>query len=101
MLLPIEYESVVDTSVEMDGELGNAGDRLTYVDEVGGTVVEHELAGDTQVAVEPRVVQDAAVHLDAELFPALGSRVRSWLDPQTRRVGVRPHQTQRRLRSRR
>ena len=41
-----------------------------YVMELADSQDGDETAGDAEVAVEPRVVQDAPVHLDGELFPS-------------------------------
>ena len=54
-----------------------------------------EPPGDAEVAVEPRVVEDPAVDLDAELPPPERSRVGSGLDPQAGGVGVGPDEAKR------
>ena len=65
MLLRVEHEpDGVDLAVEVHGELGHAGDRLVDVDERRRSVGGDQPPGDAEVAVEPRVVEDAAVHLD-------------------------------------
>ena len=58
---------------------------------------ERQPAGDAEVAVEPRVVEDAAVDLDAELLPAEHAGVGAGLDPQARRVGVGADDAERRV----
>ena len=99
MLLPVEDESGgVDLTIEVDGELRDTCHRFADVDERGGAVGVDEASGDTEVTVEPAVVQDAAVHLDGQLSPARGAGVGMRLHPQARRVGVRAHEAERSMR---
>ena len=65
---------------------------------VGRAVVGDEPTGDAEVAVEPRVVEDAAVHLDGELLPPEAAGVGVRLDPQARRIGVAPDEPERQRR---
>ena len=89
MLLRVEHEPVgVDLAVEVHGQLGHAGDRLADVDEGARPVGGRDAAGDAEVTVEPGIVEDAAVHLDAELLPAEDPTVGVRLHAQARRVGV-------------
>ncbi len=93
--LLVEHEAaLVDVAVEMDGELGDAADRLVDAHVDGGSVVEDDAAGDAEVAVEPRVEQRPAVDLHAELAPTEQTGVRARLDAQARRVGVRTDDAQ-------
>ena len=71
VLLRVELEPVgVDATVEVDGQLRDPGDRPADVDQRMGAVGHRQPTGDTEVPVEPRVVQDPAVHLDVQLLPA-------------------------------
>ena len=89
MALHVELEALgVDAAIEMDGELRHARHRSLGVDERRRAAAVDDVTGDAEVPVEPRVVQDAAVHLDAELLPAGGAGIGARVDPQTRRVGV-------------
>jgi hypothetical protein len=85
VLLGVEGQAaVVDLTVEVHGELRNPGDRLaTLTNDVDPSATDHP-AGDAEVAVEPAVVEDAAVHLDTELLPSESAGVGTRLDPQTR-----------------
>ena len=96
MLLLVEDQaSLVDVAVEVDRQLRNAADGLVDRDVDGRAVVQLDAAGDAEVAVEPRVDQCAAVHLDAELLPSDAAGVGARLDPQPGRVGVGADEAQR------
>ncbi len=96
MLLRVEHEPVgVDLAVEVHGELGDARHRVGDVDEDARSVGGGDATGDAEVTVEPRVVEDAAVHLDAELLPAEDAAVGPRFHAQARRVGVTADDAQR------
>ena len=64
-------------AVEVDGELGDAQQRVAAVEGARLDAVRPahgDPAGEAEVAVEPRVEEQAAVGLDAEQLPA-GPRV--------------------------
>lgn len=78
-------------AVQMDGERGDAQQRLVHLDELLDDVValaHHDAAGETQVAVEPRVPDAAAVRLDADLQVPDVALLGDGLDAQAGRVGV-------------
>ena len=79
----------VHLAVEVHGELRARGRsaRATSTS-ADGAVGGDQPPGDAEVAVEPRVVEDAAVHLDGELLPPERTGVGMRLHPQARRVGV-------------
>ena len=82
VLLWVEHEpDAVDLAIEMNGELRDAGDRLADIDQRRGAVDADDPPGHTEVAIEPAVVQDAAVHLDGELLPAVPAGIGMGLDP--------------------
>lgn len=83
VLLGVEQEATaVDLAVEMDGQLRHAGDGFGDVDEDRCAAGIDEPTGDAEVAIEPAVVEDAAVHLDGELLPAEAARIGPGLHPQ-------------------
>ncbi len=92
MQLAVEGELVVDLTVEMDGQLGNARQRLIdayqHVRQRPIGIGDDQAAGNTQVAVEPGVQQGAAIDLDADLAVPGPAGVGSGLDPEVRAVGV-------------
>ena len=88
LLLVEQQPSLVHVPVEVDGELRDAGDRLAAQHELDAAVGMSDLSRHAEVAIEPGVQQDAAVHLDRELLPPVAARVRVRLDPETGRVGV-------------
>ena len=88
VLLRVELEPVVDVAVEVHGELRHPRHAAVDVDKAMAAVVHRERAGDAQVAIEPRVVEDPAVDLDVELLPADVAVVGAGLDAQARRVGM-------------
>ena len=97
VLLRVELETIVDSAVEVDGELWHPGDRAANVDQHERPVDHRQPAGDPEVAIEPRVVQDSSVDLDVELLPSDEVAVGARLDAQARRVGVRSGQPERRV----
>ena len=72
VLLAVEDDApLVHLAVEVDGELGDPQQRPVDLHAGGlGRRRSDDPAGQAEVAVEPRVQQDAAVDLDAELAPA-------------------------------
>ena len=96
MLLRVEQQTgAVDVAIEVDGELRDAGDRFGDVDECRRAVDAHDASRHAEVAVEPAVVQDAAVHLDAELPPTGTTGVGARFHPQAGRVGVGADESER------
>ena len=76
MTLGIELETLLsDLAVEVDCELGYAENGLVVAvqQRLDRTVaaVDGDPAGEAEVAVEPRVQQDTAVHLHADLLETL------------------------------
>lgn len=81
----------VGLTVEVDGEVGDAEDGLVNLDQLlhdVATLANKDAAGDTQIAIEPRVPDAAAVRLDADLVVAEVGLFRDGLDAQAGRVGV-------------
>src|SRR5688572_27142780 len=96
VLLGVELEPVVDVAVEVHGELRQPRNAAMDVYTEMAAVVHRERAGDAEVAIEPRVVEDPAVDLDVELLPADVAVVGARLDAQARRVGMGAGETERR-----
>jgi len=93
MPLGVEVESILpDVTVEMDCQLRDAEQRTlvthqTLFGAIGS--LDHDAAGKSQVAVEPRVQQHAAIDLHPQLACASGSRsIGLWLDAKIGAVGV-------------
>ena len=85
VLLSVEDQSrVVDASVEVHCKLRHSGNRVADVDERGRAIGGDQQTSDTEVAVEPRVVEYSAVHLDTELLPSHAVCVGSRLDSKAR-----------------
>ena len=89
LLLVEHHPALVDLSIEVNRELGHAGDGVVHGDESGGAVAHDQAAGDAEVAIEPRVEQRPAVDLYRELLPAEPARVGVGLDAQAWGVRVR------------
>jgi hypothetical protein len=100
--LRVELQAVgVDGSVQVDGQVRDAHQRPREVDQHAApsatAVVQHDPAGDRQVAVQPGRQQQPAVGLDGELVVALGAHVGQGPQPQVGRVGVGTDQLEARL----
>ena len=93
VLLAVEHEPfLVHLAVEMNGELRDAKPRVVQADEARLEALadaEHDPTREPQVAIEPRVEQGAAVHLDAELQVPFLLVLRARLEPEVRAVGMR------------
>ena len=79
---------LVHVAVEVDRELGQPEQRAIDLDEPDFSRTERHAAREAEVAVEPRVDERAAVHVDAELAVARAADVGAGLDAQVRAVGV-------------
>ena len=89
VLLPVEHHtSLVHVTVEVDRELRQPEQRPIDFDESHLTTSQRDPSRETEVAVEPRVDERAAVHVDADLAIAGTARVGARLHPQVRAVGV-------------
>ena len=100
VLLLVQLQAlVVDPAIEMDGELRDPHDRLG-ADQPDLARGQHQPASQPQLAVEPGVEQRRTVDLDADLLPAVPAEIRSRLELEPGRVGVRAHDPARRTRSR-
>lgn len=78
-------------SVQVDGKRRNTQQRLVHLDQLLDdilTLAHHHTTSETQVAVEPRVPDAAAVRLDADLQVADVALLGDGLDAQAGRVGV-------------
>ncbi len=80
---------LVHVAVEVDRELGQPKERAIDLDEPDFSRTQRDTTREAQIAVEPRVDQRAAVHVDAELAVARTADVGAGLDAQVRAVGVR------------
>jgi hypothetical protein len=90
MLLAIEDDALlVHVAIEMDRELGQSQQWAVDLDEPHLPRTQRDPTRQAQVAVEPRVDERAAVHVDAELPVPGAARVGTRLHPQVRAVGVR------------
>ena len=97
--LLVEHEALgVHLPIEVDRQLRHPGDRFAHVQQMCFAVGVEEVAGETEVAVEPGVVEDSSVDLDAELLPAVAHHVGSRFDAQAWRVGVRTGEAERGVR---
>ncbi len=67
---------LVHVTVEVDRELGQPEERAIDLDEPDFPRTQRDPTGEAEVAVEPRVDQRAAVHVDAELAVAGDCRCR-------------------------
>ena len=89
MPLLVEGEPLaVHLAVEVDRELRDAQHR-TGANEVRRAVDRDHAAGELEFAIEPRVQQRTAVHLDSGLQQPLGVRRGIGLQLERRRIGVR------------
>jgi hypothetical protein len=86
--LLVEGQAVVDAAVEVDRELRKP-QQGPGVGQHDAAVGQREAPGETQLAVEPRVQQRTAVHLDRCLQPAARTRGRLRLELEAGGVGVR------------
>ena len=67
VLLRVQHQTLrVHVAVEMDRELRYPGDGTVDVDEFEPAAAQRDPACDSEITVEPRVEQRAAVHLDGE-----------------------------------
>ena len=93
MALRVEHEPLlVHPAIEVDGELGDAEERVVVLHEPDGQpfgAAHGHSAGDAEVPVEPRVEERTAVDLDADLAPSMAARVGMGLEAQVGGVGVR------------
>ena len=104
VLLHVEGQRRLGRLAEVDGQLGDAQERLIGEEQPRlGTVrpAHRDASRQAEVAVQPGRQQRAAVGLDAQQLPAGAGLVGVRLDPQVRAVGVsaddpeRPHRTTR------
>ena len=95
--LEVHFESIVERSIEVDGEARDAHDGAVHLDEfvrelrfdaIASTAHENA-SGDAEVAVEPRVPQASAVVLHAHLQEVGGGRLGVGLQAGAGEVGVR------------
>ena len=84
-----------DFAIEVNGQLRHAGDAAVDVDQLRASIAHRQRSGDTEVAVEPRIVEDSAVDLDVQLLPTDEAVVGTRLDAQARRVGMCTGETER------
>ena len=71
VLLPVEHHTaLVHVTVEVDRELRQPEQRPIDFDESHLTTSQRDSSRETEVAVEPRVDERAAVHVDADLAVA-------------------------------
>ncbi len=90
VLLAVEDDSLlVHVAVEVDRELGQPEDGSIDLDEPDFARPQRDATREAEVAVEPRVDQRAAVHVDAELPVPGAAGVGARLHAQVRAVGVR------------
>lgn len=78
-------------AVQVDGQRGDSQQRLVDLDQLLHDVValtDQNAAGKTQIAVEPRVPDAAAIRLDADLQVADVGLAGDGLDAQAGRIGV-------------
>lgn len=78
-------------SVQVDGERRNTQQRLVHLDQLLDDILalaHHDAASKTQITVEPRVPDAAAVRLDADLQVPNVALLGDGLDAQAGRVGV-------------
>lgn len=88
----VELETlVVDATVEMDGQVGNAQERLVDLDDLGDDLIallDQDAARDTQIAIEPSMPQTSSVALHADLQEVGSIDLADRLHLQARRVSV-------------
>ena len=100
VLLGVQQQPVGgDLPVEVDGELRHPEQRPVDEEEPLGravAVAHHHPTGEPEVAVEPRVEEGAAVHLDGQLPVAGPAGVGVGLHPEVGAVGVGADDAERR-----
>ena len=79
---------LVHVAVEVDRELGQPEERAIDLDEPDFARPQRDATREAEVAVEPRVDERAAVHVDAELAVPGAAGVGARLHAQVRAVGV-------------
>ena len=87
--LAVEDQSGLgDVTIQVDGQLGHPHTVIVVAYQANPTVAEYHPAGHSQVTVQPRVEQDAPVHLHAELAVSGCSGVGPRFQAQVGTVGV-------------
>src|SRR5699024_6710908 len=89
VLLTIEFQTVVDAAVQVDGQLRDARHR-GGVDQVLG-VVGDEATGKAQSAIQPRVHQGATVDLYSHSAVTGRGVIGQRFDPKSRGISVGSH----------
>lgn len=90
---------VIDVAIEMHRKLGDPGDWTGGTNQMTPTRFVDHHAGDTEIPVEPRIVEDSSVDLDRPLGPATSTKIGAGGDSKSGGVGVRSGDSKVRLRS--
>jgi hypothetical protein len=99
--LRIERETTrIHLSIEMDGEVGDATQRLVDAQQATRTATQAHASSQRQIAIEPGGQEHTTIDLDGELMGSLRAKIGLGLHAQIRRVRVRANQQESRVRGR-